>query len=467
MKPLLSAILLSSLSLYACRANAVLDFVWTGGVTDQSATVVTAVKNHRELRNSQTVTLRIFTDEAMRKKITEKTSKAVPSKEGIVKFILNKLEPDTPYYYGVWIDGVLDTELNDAQNGDDAYTGTFRTFPKSGKPASFSFIHTCSTKPGSEGDPLFKTIQDQQPLFFLHTGDFFYTDQGDNTYDSENAFRNCYDKNLNCYDGVDAATQAALYRTTPITYMWDDHDFGKNDCVGTVPPGSQSKPFCHAVYRQYVPHYPLAGKNETPIYQSFTVGRVRFLLTDLRTEAEPAGKRNSRMGKKQMHWFKEELLKANEKFPLIVWVTTVPWNGPATKGADRWQSYSEERQEIADFLRKKKIKGFCAISGDMHATAIDDGENTDFSRDGGAGFPIFHSGPVGAHTSVKAGPYNKGASKESQQFGLCEIKDDGKTIHVRWSGHGTNNEILKNTVEGEGYPPVGTPIQYQFEIKTP
>lgn len=444
------------------QAETVLDFAWSGGVTDSSVTIIAGVKAHQKNKNKQSVQFALYKDQAMKQRVAESSS----STKGIAKKSFSKLQADTRYYFSVGVNGVLETELNDQNNGKYAYTGTFQTFPVAGKPASFNFIHTCSTKAGSEGDPVFETIKNQNPLFFMHTGDFFYADQGGNSYTNEAGFRNCYDKNLNCFNGVDAASQASLYRNTPLVYMWDDHDFGKNDCVGEVPPGKHSKPHAHAVYREYVPHYPLTGRKENPIYQAFSVGRVRFILTDLRTAAEKPGRdqQSTRLGRKQKRWFKKELRKANGKFPLIVWVTTIPWNGEAKPGQDRWQSYAEERTEIANFIKENRIKGLCAISGDMHATAIDDGSNTDFADEGGAGFPIFHSGPLGSHTSIKAGPYNKGASAAPRQFGLVEINDNGKTIRVTWSGRDENNQILKSTATGKGYPEPGTLLHYSFEV---
>lgn len=37
------------------------------------------------------------------------------------------------------------------------------------------------------------------------------------------------------------------------------------------------------MYQKYFPHYPLpAGQGNVPIYQAFTVGRIRIIMTDLR-----------------------------------------------------------------------------------------------------------------------------------------------------------------------------------------
>ncbi len=44
---------------------------------------------------------------------------------------------------------------------------------------------------------------------------------------------------------------------------------------------------CSAGYQSHVPHYPMANPNPfRGIYQAFTIGRVRFILTDLRSNAD-------------------------------------------------------------------------------------------------------------------------------------------------------------------------------------
>lgn len=70
-----------------------------------------------------------------------------------------------------------------------------------------------------------------------------------------------------------------MFRSVPVAYMWDDHDFGPNNSGGTF----VGKEVARIAYQQFVPHYPLqAGTGNVPLQQAFTIGRVRFLLTDLR-----------------------------------------------------------------------------------------------------------------------------------------------------------------------------------------
>ena len=118
-------------------------------------------------------------------------------------------------------------------------------------------------------------------------------------------FRAQYDANLT------APAQAELYRSTPVAYVWDDHDYGPNDADSTSP----ARVAAHDAYRRYVPHYPLAGQPETPINQAFTIGRVRFLLTDSRSDRTPGSTpeaERSMLGAGQRAWLERELLAARD-----------------------------------------------------------------------------------------------------------------------------------------------------------
>ena len=74
--------------------------------------------------------------------------------------------------------------------------------------------------------------------------------------------------------------QAALYRHVPIAYVWDDHDYGPNDAGADSPTRTAAR----TAYREVVPHHPLVRPGDSPIQQAFTIGRVRFVLTDNRSE---------------------------------------------------------------------------------------------------------------------------------------------------------------------------------------
>jgi hypothetical protein len=74
------------------------------------------------------------------------------------------------------------------------------------------------------------------------------------------------------------------------------------------------------------------------------------------------------------------------------------------------------------------------LSGDAHMLAIDDGTNSDYASNGGAGFPVMHAAALDRPGAVKGGPYSEGAYPGAGQFGLVMVDDAGDTIAVTLSG---------------------------------
>jgi hypothetical protein len=184
-----------------------------------------------------------------------------------------------------------------------------------------------------------------------------------------------------------------------------------------------------SVYRERVPHYsiPAAGG---ALAQAFTVGRVRFIMTDLRSaSSSPALKEapsKSRLGTAQKAWFKQELINARDSgFPLIVWVCTLPWIAKAQLGDDSWGGHATERAEIANFIRDNRISNLVLLSGDMHGLAFDDGTNSDYATGGGAPVTVLHAAALTSDPGSKGGPYLVGPLTGSQQYGMLEIYDNG------------------------------------------
>ena len=219
--------------------------------------------------------------------------------------------------------------------------------------------------------------------------------------------------------------QSALYRNVPLAYMWDDHDFCGNDSNGTF----AGRDAARLAYRERTPHYPIAAAGGT-MAQAFTVGRVRVIMTDLRSAAvaptQREGPAKSRLGATQKTWFKQELITARDaNFPLILWVCTDPWIAPAELGNDSWGGYTTERTEIANFIRDNHVSNVVLVSGDMHAIAYDDGTHSDYATGGGAALTVLHAGSLTNPGLPKGGPYTGGPIADAGQFGLLEVYDTG------------------------------------------
>ena len=247
---------------------------------------------------------------------------ALPVPAGlVVAFTVEGLEPNTQYYYGLEINGRLDRKRR----------GQFRTFPPPG-PASFQMAFASCGRTGSTRET-YDRIRENHPLFYMNMGDLHYSDINTNR---PSLFRAAYDAVLA------SPQQGDLYRAVPLVYMWDDHDYGGNNASKK----SKTHVAARDTYDEYVPHYPFADEHEeAPIYQTFVVGRVKFIITDLRSERDdPKGKddaKKSMMGEKQKQWFKDELLASNGKYPLICWMSSVPWIGERGKSPYRFVKTNE------------------------------------------------------------------------------------------------------------------------------
>jgi len=390
-------------SAVAALPDSPIEWVWSGAVTLSSA----EVRAHPR-RGYQSVRLAVSTAADL-----DAPRWIEPSDESgrVVGFRMDGLEADTTYHYAVEVDGRL----------DDIRTGSFTTFAQGA--ASYTVAVGACARNGSNG-AVFDAIRDLDPMLYLVIGDLHYGDTGVNDVER---YREVMDLTLS------QPAQSALYRSTPIAYVWDDHDYGPNDADGNSP----SRQAAMESYREHVPSYELGGP-ESAVYQAFTIGRVRFVLTDARsarnldTDEERGAK--SMLGAEQKKWFKSEIVEASRTHELVVWVNPVPWIAEAREGADHWGGFPEERRELADHIADNGIDNLLMVSGDAHMVAIDDGTNTDYSTDGSAGFPLLHSAALDRPGSVKGGPYSEGAIGGGGQFATIEVTDDGDAITVDLTG---------------------------------
>lgn len=400
------------LPLPAQTASPFVSGVWSGNVTPTSATVCV-----RLTASALRTRLVVSADDRLTPAVFSAAENSAASAGNVVSLNIDGLQPATEYFYGIEVGGVVRTEANSR--------GKFRTFPQGAASFRLAFA-SC----GDLRDPdqrAYEAIAAEQPLLFLMTGDLHYFDI--NSAAAED-YRRAYDAVLN------HPNQGALYRAMSTAYMWDDHDFTGNDSVGAGAIGTAP---ARTVYREYVPHYPITVTGGT-VAQSFTVGRVRVIMTDLRsasssqTAAETISK--TRLGATQKAWFKQELINARDAgFPLILWVSTSPWNAPPALGVDTWGAFATERTELADFIKENRIQNVVILSGDMHALAYDDGTNSDYAIGGGAPMVVLNAAALTRPGEAKDGRYTVGPILGSAQYGLLEITDTGgPTVQCLFTG---------------------------------
>jgi alkaline phosphatase D len=395
--------------------------LWSGGVTPTAARVVAHVPEaHGSPSESVRLALATRADLAGARRVAGRPP--APGAE-TTEFALEGLTPDTRYHYALEIGGRLDT----------ARQGTFRT-PADG-PFSFRVALGSCAITGSN-HRVFDAIRAADPQLLLHLGDMHYEDIA---VADPAPFRRAYQK-------VHASPrQAALYRSVPLAYVWDDHDYGPNNSSRAAPGQNAAQ----RVYREYVPHYPLAEADaDAPIHQAFTIGRVRFLVTDLRSARTENGRlapaERTMMGDAQKAWFKEQLRRARDRYPVIAWVSSVPWIANDPDALDRWSGFAPERRELAAFIDSIGVADqLVMLSGDAHMTALDDGTHNEYGREGGGGFPVVHAGAFDRRGSVKGGPYTIGPfpnrlsllGAADGQYVLMQVDDaGGDEVCVTWTG---------------------------------
>lgn len=314
---------------------------------------------------------------------------------GIARMTVEGLEPDTSYAYRVVVDGEPD-----AGRGH----GEFRTTVAG--PLSFKVVLGSCARVGSNGS-VFDAMAAEDPLLYLALGDIHY---GNIEATAPGPFLDAWDRLLT------EPAQAALYRSVPFAYIWDDHDYGGNDADSSSP----GRAAVAEVYRSVVPNGDLV--DDIAIYQAFTVGRVRFVLTDTRSQRTA----DTMLGDEQLAWLLDELETSSRTHAAVVWANAVPWVSEAVPGGDDWSGYPQERERIADAIADAGIDNLVMVSGDAHMVALDDGTNTGFASDGETpGFPLLHAAALDRPGNVKGGPYSDGAFPGSGQYGVLEVVDPG------------------------------------------
>ena len=420
-RPLLWALVLvvGSLVAAAGQGQPGTVWVWSGAVTSTSAVVKAKVRGaFKDLNLLYDIDRRM---QGARRVPAGESARADTA--GVVTFTLDGLIPDTRYYYTV------------ADGDRRTLTGELRTF----KDGAYSFDFATASCAGGNmlsavsNSAIFTNIEIRRPLFFLHTGDFHYSNISRNDL---RLFQRAYDAVLT------QPRQASLYRHVPIVYVWDDHDFGPNDSDRTSP----ARDAARAAYTQAVPHYPLTldGGRVTTIQQEFTVGRVRFIVSDLRSERDPAGQPDgpgkSMLGARQREWLDAAFARAAaERWPLVVWVSTVPWITRTGSKEDGWEPYASERRWLADRLEGLGLTHrLLLVAGDAHMLAIDDGTNSNYvstAKPGTPGFPVLQASPLDRSPTIKGGPYSHGVSAESGQYAWVQVQDDGAELRITVTGH--------------------------------
>ena len=229
-----------------------------------------------------------------------------------------------------------------------------------------------------------------------------------------------------------------LVAKTSMHAIYDDHDFGMDDCVpGSLVDEPKWKKHVLANFSKNWNNPPVGGGTQNPgCWQTFSLGQVQFIMLDCRYYRDR--KEKSMLGTFQKQWLKDTLKNSEATFKVIA--SSVPFSEGIKPGSkDPWDGYPEEREEIFSFIEKEKIEGVLLIAADRH--------RIDFRktpRPNGYDFLEFVSGRITnrhVHSVVKTDGLVWGYNKTC---GYCLLKFDTtkKNQVMKFEAYDNRGELL-------------------------
>ena len=332
------------------------------------------------------------------------------------------LAPDTAYTYRLRLDGA-DVPVAGA---------SFRTFPKPGAPGRYLVAFGACAGYVAEHERMWATIEQHDPVALLLLGDNVYID------DPQHVMTQHY-----CYYRRHSRPEwRRLIAGRGVYAIWDDHDFGMDDCFGS--PAIDDPPWKRPVWEVFTqnwnnPSYG-GGPAQPGCWFDFYLGDVHFLMLDGRYYREAAGRQGqdvenpSMLGPVQRAWLEETLKNSKGTFKIIA--SPVPWasgvKGGPPGGLDTWDGFVAERDAIYAFLHEHRISGVALLSGDRHrsdARRIPRARGYDLFDFLSAGLTNHHTHPVVSTAGLLFG-YN-----EKNSFALLHfdtVAEDPKlTYEIR------------------------------------
>ena len=338
---------------------------------------------------------------------------------------LQHLAPTTEYFYDVMIDGKSVYK--------DGKFPLLKTTPKPGTGGDIRIAFGGGARYNPPKEFIWDTIASFQPDAFLFLGDNLYMDlplrrDVQRLYYYRRQLRPEYRRLL---------SRSAAYA------IWDDHDFGANDCEGgpEIDKPAWKIPVWKVFKENWVNASYGGGEKLPGCWFKFRMGDVEFFMTDgryYRAFKGRTGADKTMLGPEQKAWLKKALKESDATFRVICSGTL--WTEHADKGgADSWWGCKEEREEIFSVIDEEKIDGVILLSADRHRTDV-------YRIDRPKGYPLYEfetSKLTNNHTHKTREKalfsYNKGnffatvdfnCSKPDPSLTFRCITAEGKEIHA-------------------------------------
>jgi alkaline phosphatase D len=257
------------------------------------------------------------------------------------------LKPNTHYCF----------DVATASSGPEK-TCTLLTAPAPGTPGKFKLAFGGGAGYVPQHERVWSTIVGKHPDMLLLLGDNTYSDKPE----SPHMQRYCY------YRRQSQPDFAGLVEGRPVYSIWDDHDFGTNDCWGgpEIDEPVWKRPVWEVFKENWVNPAYGGGVEQPGCWYTFRRGDVDFFMLDCRYyRTNPRVEQPSMLGPVQMAWLKEQLKKSKGTFRVLC--SSVPWDF-RTKGSslDTWNGFRDEREEIFSWIDEFRLDGVVLMSADRH-----------------------------------------------------------------------------------------------------
>jgi alkaline phosphatase D len=383
------------------------------------------------LRTADEISVQVLAHQASEPNNIIKSAPSQTKKENDFTAILTLegLKPDTDYQYTLMLSGVgLSTKW------------PFRTASLKGEKCKFKIAFGGGAGYTPQHERMWNIVASHKPNALLLLGDNVYIDHPEQT----EVQQYCY------YRRKSRPEYQSLVGSTAVYAIYDDHDFGDNDCIGG--PDIEKPEWKRRVWRTFKENWinPYYGGGETQpgCWFDFSIGDVDFFMLDGRYyRTDPQKPNPSMLGPVQKKWLFEKLAASKATFKVIASpvpfsigtkpVAQVTRRGMVPGELDTWGGFIKERQEILEFLEKNKIDGVIMLAADRHRSDVRIIERDD-------NYPIYEfesSKLTNVHTHDLV-PSALFGYNEKCSFGLFEFDTTAAEPQIKYEIINIDNETL-------------------------
>ncbi len=298
--------------------------------------------------------------------------------------------------------------------------GSFITAPAPTRDAPLALIWGADTQEELRPFRIFQAMQRRAPDVFLYLGDTIYSDLGSVRATTLDAYRQKYRANRE-----DPHLRAFLSSTSSWV-MWDDHEVANN---------FDSRHARLAVgLRAFLDSWPIRTPPGQPtrLYRSLRWGRgAEIFILDTRQYRSPSrapdGAGKTMLGREQKQWLIDGLRRSDAAVKIVASSVVLRHHG-----ADSWEGYPTERDEILQAVRDLRVANVFVLSADVHYAAWIRHPEGIFEAVSG---PLAASRATTARSSGRpgvlwtaAGRFNYGWMRIAPDAVTLEWRDDGDAL---------------------------------------